>query len=128
MRVLKLILIVTCCCLISTQALAEHSKRAMPRLFYTIKRPKVKTPNPQAKIINMSFQRTSPERGIWRGAVKGNGEISLFLQIFENGALYSTRYIGHVQQKLNERPTPFKFISAVPTTRTWTWKITAKAS
>ena len=106
---------------------AQPPKRAMPRLRYNYqKQPNRRIPL-KAKLHNVSFQRTGTNRGVWRGLITGNGNITLRLNIFENGVLYESKYIGEIQQKINESPTPFKYISSTPPSRGWTWKITATA-
>lgn len=106
---------------------AQNSKHNKPRFRNNYQRQPQRRIPVQAKLHNISFQRTSANRGIWRGMISGNGNITLRLNIFENGTLHESRYIGEIQQKISERPTPFKYVSSTPTSRGWTWKITAQA-
>ncbi|MGI6525308.1 MAG: hypothetical protein ACOX2O_08495 [Bdellovibrionota bacterium] len=122
------ILFITTC---SAPSLADTTKRAMPQLLSTMKRPRApkrRPHRPYVKILYLSFQRTASNRGIWKGAIKGHGDVSLHLNILNNGVLHSSRYMGNVRQHYDERPTSFKFIGSTPKERNWTWKIVAKAS
>ena len=113
-------------------AFPKRDYRAMPRLMAMVREnPKIVPIQPGrrfASILSPSFQKISKDRGAWKGYIKGNGHISLRLLISKDGELLSSRYIGHLQQSITEKPTPFKFIGSIPKEGKWSWKIVARVS
>jgi hypothetical protein len=82
----------------------------------------------KAQVTDQSFSLMSRERGLWRGLVRGHGNIQLRLMILRNGIVESTRRIGSVLQKEWEKPTPFFFTTSLPKGTDWSWSIVAKVS
>ncbi|NDC39177.1 MAG: hypothetical protein EBZ48_14210, partial [Proteobacteria bacterium] len=77
--------------------------------------------NQTTHIETQTFRRISVETGEWGGIVNGNGQIRLGLQILQGGQVTSTRWMGEVE--LANKPTSFHFISSIPSTSDWTWRI-----
>ncbi|NLF25658.1 MAG: hypothetical protein GX589_08405 [Deltaproteobacteria bacterium] len=79
-----------------------------------------------AEVTRSSFEVHSPNRGLWKGFVRGNGTIHLTLQIIRNGIVESTRYIGSVAQLYTEKPTSFFYTGPLPKGSDWSWTIVAR--
>lgn len=79
--------------------------------------------NRDAQVFNKNFRPIGSGQGLWEGFVSGRGLLSLTLMIYNNGQLKETRYIGQVQQSLREKPTKFRFKSALPLITNWTWDV-----
>jgi len=78
-----------------------------------------------AKIVKSSFSKLTKATGLWSGVVKGNGLIETELHIYRHGNLESKRYMGHVW--LQNKQTPFRMTSAIPTGGGWDWQVVAWA-
>lgn len=83
--------------------------------------------NAFSKVIKQSYSRLSKNQGLWKGRVAGNGKVHLTLQIFRNGILESSRYMGNVLLNPTDRSISFHFKSYLPKGNDWTWKILTSA-
>ncbi len=79
--------------------------------------------NSTAEINRVSFKKLDSKFGLWKGYLKGNGEVALKLEILRNGDVYDTRFIGKVWISQNDKPTKFNFKSALPNGSDWSWRI-----
>ena len=79
-----------------------------------------------AKVQSQHFSKDSPGHGLWKGVIKGNGFVELSLNIFRNGQLESTRFMGHLW--LANKDSTYRFRSTLPAGKDWTWKVEATAS
>lgn len=79
----------------------------------------------QTSVLGKTFRRISTAQGLWEGFVAGSGTTHLKLVFMKDGSVLETRYIGSVTRKSAERPTKFKFISALPGESDWSWQIVA---
>jgi hypothetical protein len=69
------------------------------------------------------LEKVSSRDGVWKGKIAGRGEVHLELQIYTDGALHSTRYMGKVV--MGKKSTPFAFKSTLPLLTSWTWRVKA---
>lgn len=77
-----------------------------------------------AKVVEQRLVSRSGERGLWKGRVQGNGEVSLFLQFLDKASVKSTRYMGSI--RLKNKSSSFSFSSPMPAGAS-NWKIIALA-
>ncbi len=79
-----------------------------------------------AKVLEQTYKPGKARLGTWSGKIRGNGDISLHLQLLRNGQVDETRYMGHVF--LPNKSTTFRFKSSVPADNDWSWRVLASAS
>lgn len=79
------------------------------------------TPLPRGKIVESSFSPVGDRDGIWRGIVRGAGELHLVLRIRSGDGKINERYMGSVGLAGNE--TTFAFRTVRPAGDDWEWSI-----
>ena len=77
------------------------------------------------RIIEPTFRRLGNGQGLWRGFVKGVGDIQLRLHILRRGVVESVHSIGELNLTAREGPTRFTYTSAVPAGSGWSWQVLA---
>lgn len=81
-----------------------------------------------ALVKKPSFTRASGSDGIWRGIVKGNGQVHLHL-LLSQGRKTVKRFIGAIEL-LKGKETTFTFRSVAPkgaVGQNWRWRVIASA-
>lgn len=84
-----------------------------------------------ARILNASFTRTSPGRGLWKGHFIGEGYVQLYLDLLRDEDLIESRSMGSTEVSLEEGPISFSFESPLPPAsalrhKKLSWKIRAQ--
>ena len=82
-------------------------------------------PSPYAFITEQSFAALPQQQGLWRGKVKGNGRVHLKLEIFKEGKVIMSRYMGNVF--LINKSSTFAFKTTLPSENGWRWRIVTSA-